>query len=266
MQLMRSTERDSGDSSASSAPVSLLERASLVLGCFGPDHTDIGVSDIARRTGLAKSTTHRLVVEMVRLGLLEEAGGGRVRLGLRMFELGQLVPRQRALHEAARPFMEDLREATGNHVHLAVLDGIEVVYVEILRARDVQPLPSRVGGRLPAHSTGVGKAILAFSRPDVVRARIEAGLVRRTAYTIIMPGAFARELAAINASGISYDRQESAMGVVCAACPVFGADGTVVAGLSVTGRAERLDIERMAPAVRTAALALSRTLGAPTPG
>ena len=61
MQLMRSTERDSGDSSASSAPVSLLERASLVLGCFGPDHTDIGVSDIARRTGLAKSTTHRLV-------------------------------------------------------------------------------------------------------------------------------------------------------------------------------------------------------------
>ena len=265
MQPMRSTERDDGEAGAGQAPVSLLERASLVLGCFEPEHTDIGVSDIARRTGLAKSTTHRLVVELVRLGLLEESGGGRVRLGLRMFELGQLVPRQRALHEAARPFMEDLREATGNHVHLAVLDGIEVVYVEILRARDVQPLPSRVGGRLPAHATGVGKAILAFSPPDVVRARIEAGLSRRTAYTIIMPGAFARELAAINASGISYDRQESAMGVVCAACPVFGADGTVVAGMSVTGRAERLDIERMAPAVRTAALALSRTLGAPTP-
>ncbi len=78
-----------------------------------------------------------------------------------------------------------------------------------------------------------------------------------------MPGALTRELASIRGTGISYDRQESAMGVVCAACPVFGADGSVVAGMSVTGRAERLDIERMAPAVRTAARALSRTLGAP---
>ncbi|MBL8930871.1 MAG: IclR family transcriptional regulator [Kineosporiaceae bacterium] len=258
------TERNDAASDASS-PTSLLERASLVLGCFDAEHAEIGISDIARRSGLAKSTTHRLAAELIRLGLLEQGEGGGVRLGLRLFELGQLVPRRHALHEAARPFMEDLREATGNNVHLAVLDGIEVVYVEILWARDVQPLPSRVGGRLPAHATGVGKAMLAFSSPEVVRARIEAGLARRTAYTIIMPGALTRELAAIRASGISYDRQESAMGVVCAACPVFGVDGAVVAALSVTGRAERLDIERMAPAVRTAALALSRSLGAPTP-
>jgi DNA-binding IclR family transcriptional regulator len=255
---MRSTDRDDG-------PSSVLERAWQIVTCFEPEQTEVGISQIARATGLAKSTVHRLVGEMTRLGMLETAGAGRVRLGLRLFELGQQVPRQRALHEAARPFMEDLREATGDHVHLAVLDGIEVVYVEILRARHGQPLPSRVGGRLPAHATGVGKAILAFGPPAVVRARIEAGLARRTPYTIIMPGALARELAAIRESGVSFDRQESAMGVVCAACPVFGADGRVVAGLSVTGRAERLDLDRVAPAVRTAALALSRTLGAPTP-
>jgi DNA-binding IclR family transcriptional regulator len=262
MQGMRSTERD--DRSAA-PPASLLERASLVFGCFDPECTDIGVSEIARVTGLPKSSSHRLVTEMVRLGMLEPAGSGRVRLGMRLFELGQLVPRQLTLREAARPFMEDLREATGDNVHLAVLDGVEVVYVEILRARNAQPLPSRVGGRLPAHATGVGKAILAFSPPEVVRARLEAGLTRRTAYTVIMPGALARELSSIRAQGVSYDRQESAMGVVCAACPVFGADGAVVGSISVTGRAERLDIERMAPAVRTAALALSRSLGAPPP-
>ncbi len=271
MQRMRSTERD-GVPPATRAPSpgpSLLERASAIFDCFAPDRPELGVSELARRTGLPKSTVHRLAAELVRLGLLEPVDPSGpatgLRLGLRLFELGQLVPRQITLRDAARPFMEDLRSATGNHVHLAVLDGVEVVYVEILHARLAQPLPSRVGGRLPAHATGVGKAILAFSAPDVVRARLDAGLRRFTAYTIIMPGALGRELAAIRAGGVAFDRQESAMGVVCAACPVFGPDDAVVGAISVTGRSERLDIERMAPAVRTAALALSRTLGAPAP-
>ena len=251
---MRTAEWDGGPS--------VLARAAAVLDAFGADTTELGISELARRTGLAKSTAHRLAGELVRIGWLEQAGT-KVRLGMHLFELGQLVPRQRALREAALPFMEDLREATNSNVHLAVLEGIEVVYVEILRVRDSQPLPSRVGGRLPAHATGVGKAILAYSPADVVKARIDAGLTRRTAYTVIMPGPLMRELATIRESGISYDRQESAMGVVCAAAPVFGADGRVLGGLSVTGRAERLDTERMAPAVRTAALTLSRQLGAP---
>jgi DNA-binding IclR family transcriptional regulator len=118
---------------------------------------------------------------------------------------------------------------------------------------------------MPAHATGVGKAILAFSPPDIVKARIDAGLQRRTAYTVIMPGPLLRELATIRETGVSYDRQESAMGVVCAAVPVFGPQGRVLGALSVTGRAERLDVERMAPAVRTAGLTLSRELGAPHP-
>jgi DNA-binding IclR family transcriptional regulator len=233
-----------------------------VLSAFDSEHTELGISALARHSGLAKSTTHRLVVELVRLGLLERSSGG-LRLGIRLFELGQLVPRQRTLKEAALPFLEDLRDATGSNVHLAVLEGVEVVYVEILRVRDSQPLPSRIGGRMPAHATGVGKAILANSPAEVVRARMEAGLDRRTPYTVILPGALSRELVRIAETGVSYDRQESAMGVVCAAAPVFGPDGTVQAALSVTGRAERLDVERMAPAVRTAALALSRALGAP---
>ncbi|HET9654315.1 MAG TPA: IclR family transcriptional regulator [Kineosporiaceae bacterium] len=254
---MRSAEWDG-------APASVLERAISLLDAFGADRTELGISELSRRCGLAKSTTHRLAGELVRLGLLEQADG-RVRLGMHLFELGQLVPRQRTLKDAAIPYMEDLREATQNNVHLAVLDGIEVVYVEIMRVRDSQPLPSRVGGRMPAHATGVGKAILAFSPPEVVKARIEAGLTRRSPFTIIMPGALARELRTIAETGVSYDRQESAVGIVCAAAPVFGADGRIAAAISVTGRAERLDVERMSPAVRTAALALSRALGGQLP-
>ena len=234
-----------------------------MLAAYDADNTELGISELSRRTGLPKSTVHRLSADLVRLGLLEQIGP-RLRLGIRLFELGQLVPRQRTLKEAALPFMEDLREATRNSVHLAVLEGIEVVYVEILLSRGSRSLPSRVGGRLPAHATGVGKAIMAFSPVEVVTARIEAGLVRLSPHTIVTPGGLTRELATIRSEGVSYDRQESDLGIVCAAAPVFGADGAVLAGMSVTGRAERLDVKRMAPAVRTAALALSRALASST--
>lgn len=254
MQDMRSTQRDEN-------PASVLERGLSLLGVFDADHPELGISDLARLSGLPKSTVHRLAAELVRLRLLEPAGS-RLRLGIRLFELGQLVERQSSLREAALPFMEDLREATGNSVHLAVMEGIEVVYVEILKARGFRALPSRIGGRLPAHATGVGKAILAFGPPATVTARVEAGLTRLSPHTIATPGGLARELRTIRADGVSFDRQESDIGIVCVAAPVFGPDGVVRAALSVTGRAERLDTRRMAPAVRTAALALSRTLSA----
>ena len=96
---------------------------------------------------------------------------------------GELVPAHRSLSEAALPVMEDLREATRQRIHLAVLEGVDVVYVEILGSSGVD-VTSRTGGRLPAHATGVGKAILAYSSAATVRARIEAGLPRLTPRTI----------------------------------------------------------------------------------
>ena len=94
---------------------------------------------------------------------------------------------------------------------------------------------------------------------------IDAGLARRTPRTIVAPGALRSELARIRGSGVSFDREESGPGIVCAASPVFGAGGTVVAALSLTGWSSRLDLARVAPAVRTAALALSRQLGTEPP-
>ena len=170
------------------------------------------------------------------------------------------------------------------------------------------PLASRTGGRLPAHATGVGKAMLAFAPAAVVRARVDAGLTRHTPRTIITPGALATELHAIRAEGLAFDREESHVGVSCVAAPVFGAvvaggervgdgaastvgvstvgastmgadpvgagtlsggqamRGTVVVGaISVTGPTNRIDPERLGPAVRTAALALTRRLGGKLP-
>lgn len=250
---MRSTERK--------APPSVLARAVSLLDAFDPTEPILTLAALSRSSGLPRSTAHRMCGELVELGLLEHVEGG-YRLGMRLFELGAAVPRGLDLREAARPHMEDLRLASGGRsVHLAVLEGTEVVYIEILRAVHGPRLPSRVGGRLPAHATGVGKAILAFSPPEVVAARVEAGLTRLTPRTICQPGTLARELAGIRSTGIALDREESTMGLLCAAAPVFGVGERVVAALSLSGLSAR-NMSSMAPAVRTAATSLSRALGA----
>ena len=111
----------------------MVGRAALLLDCLAAGDSP-GISELARRSGLAKTTVFRLVHELASCGLVEVTGGG-VRLGMRLFELGSSVPRQRSLTEAALPYMRDLQQATGDTVHLAVLDRAEVVYLQILRGR-----------------------------------------------------------------------------------------------------------------------------------
>lgn len=239
--------------------VSVVDRVSRLLDAYPADQADLSLAQLSRRSGLPKSTAHRLLAELEGIGFVERHAGG-FRLGMRLFELGQLVPRQRTLRDAAVPFMEDLREATRQTVHLAVLDGVEVVYVEILRQPNQPALPSRVGGRMPAYCTGVGKALLAHADPAVVAAVVAGGLPRRTPYTIRSPEALYRQLEEVRRTGTAHDHEESGLNFACTASPVTGVDGRVVAALSVTGRLPMLQTDRTAPAVRTAALALSRAL------
>jgi DNA-binding IclR family transcriptional regulator len=239
---------------------SVLGRAFSILTSYRPDDRSLTVSELARRTGLPKPTVHRLVIQLLDWGALERAGTA-VRLGMRLFELGQLAPRQRSLQEAALPLLGDLQVATQQTVHLAVLDGTEVVYVVKLPGRNGPDVPSRVGGRMPAYCTGVGKALLAYSPPAVLSAVVAAGLVRHAPRTVVMPGLLQRELADIRRTGVAFEREESATGIACVACPVLDPAGTAVAAVSVTGWVMRMDAERMTSGVRTTALALSRGLG-----
>lgn len=253
-QGVRSTERDS----PGEPPVSVLGRASLVLGAFDDKAPILGVSELARRTGLAKSTVHRLTAEMATCRLLAREKWG-YRLGDWLFELGELVPTHRTLSDAARPIMEDLSEATHRRVHLAVLDGTDVVYVNILGGYSMG-LSSRVGGRLPAHATGVGKVVLAYSPRAVVRALVAAGLPALTERTITTEEALNLELRRIRSIGMALEAGESHEGFACVAAPVFGADRKILAGLSLTGPVDKIDPIELGPAVRTAAFMLSRTL------
>lgn len=241
----------------------MLERAFRVLCAYGPADRKLTLAEMTRRTGIPKATVHRLAGELIELGMLE-GERGVYRLGMRMFELGQLVPLQRDLREAALPFMQDLFEATHETVHLAVLDGTEVLYIDKISGHRRVAAGSRVGGRLPAHCTAVGKAILAVSPRGVLDAVLAADLAPRTAFTITAPSILKRQLATVAQAGVAYEREESDLGVTCAASPVYGFGHNVVAAISVTGPVGRLRPERYAPTVRLAALALSRRLGSPS--
>ncbi|MGB7818452.1 MAG: IclR family transcriptional regulator [Ornithinibacter sp.] len=243
--------------------MTLLARAASIVGAFDERAPVLTLAELSRRTGLPKSTVHRIVAELVGLRVLErqETGpsGEGYRLGMWLFERGELVPTHRSLSEAALPVMEDLREATRQRIHLAVLEGVDVVYVEILGSGGVE-VTSRTGGRLPAHATGVGKAMLAYSPAAVVRSRVEAGLPRLTPRTIATAGGLTRELRKIRTVGMALDLEESHLGVSCVAAPVFGADHKVRAAISVTGATGSVDPGTLGPATRTAAFTLSRVL------
>ena len=164
----------------------MLGKLDRILGAFDIDHPAMSLADLRRRTALAKSTVHRLVSTLVDAQYLER-DDGQLQLGLRLFELGQLVPRQRALRDAALPFMEDLFEVTHETVQLGVRDGIDILYVEKIMGHRTVRSPSRVAGRMPLYCTAIGKALLAYSDPEVVEEVIEAGLRPRTPYTIVSP-------------------------------------------------------------------------------
>ncbi|MHA6782076.1 IclR family transcriptional regulator [Pseudonocardia saturnea] len=240
---------------------SVISKAVALLDAFGPSTPELSLGDLARITGLPVSTTYRLATELVDWGGLERAGGGTgYRIGVRLWELGVLAPRGATLREVALPHMQDLYQATRENVHLAVLDGHEALYLDTLAGRGAVPVRSRRGGRLPLHATGVGKVLLAHAPESLLHELVEAGLRRYTAHTVVAPGHLRRALGETRRTGIAYAREEMSLGSQSVASPVTGSDGAVVAALAVVLRSGRGDLRRLGPAVRTAAIAASRSL------
>ncbi|MEQ3548921.1 IclR family transcriptional regulator [Pseudonocardia nematodicida] len=239
---------------------SMLGRSLGLLSAFRAGEPEVSLAELSRRSGVAKPTALRLLAELAQWSMVERTERG-YRLGLRLFELGQTVPRQRDLQESATPFLADLHEATGETVHLAVADGADVVYLQKLAVAGGPKIPSLLGGRMPAHATGVGKVLLAFGPPELLEAVLERGLTRRAPRTISGPGILRARLAEIRGAGWAHEHEESGPGIACVAAPVLGPDGVAVAAISITGWSNRLVAARVVPAVRTAALGLSRTIG-----
>jgi DNA-binding IclR family transcriptional regulator len=240
-------------------PKSVLARGLLLLDAFEPADNELTLAELVARTGLAKATASRLAAELVRWGGLERHDG-RYRLSMRLFELGQRVPRGRELRGAALPYLEDLYEATHENVHLAVQDGAHTLFLEKVCGHRSTPIMSGAGDKLPLHCTATGKVFLALGPPRYFREVVVAGLDRWTPRTIVMPALLRKDLARAAERGYGVNHEESEVGVVAVAAPVYDRYHRVIAAISITGSPHRLDVDRMAPAVRTAAVALSREL------
>ncbi|MEV6655909.1 IclR family transcriptional regulator [Nocardia fluminea] len=246
-----------------SPPTSMIERMTLILDAFDAATPTLTLLGLAERTGLPRSTVHRILDQMIRLRWLAHTPGG-YRLGLRVLELGGLAAEQNELREVVGPLLYELSQRTGLVGHLAVLDGREVLFLDRSGGRSRVLIPTRVGGRLPAHSTAVGKALLATLEPGIAEAALRGNAVARTARTIVDRAELHRELARIrNRQGVAVDTEESLPGVGCVAVPIRGR-GVAVAAISLSGtvNGERtaLDTARLARALAEVAKEASRTL------
>src|SRR6478609_10781224 len=196
----------------STTPSAVIDRVSLVLDAFdGPGR--LTLAQVVRRTGLPRSSAHRMLERLVQLRWLRR-NGRDYELGMRLVELGSLAIHQDRLVRAATPLLHELHRATGLVVHLAVLDGTDVMYLEKIGDRMIAAIPTRVGGRQPAHCTAVGKAILA-DNPSV-----EISLTsRKTRFSIATEQQLTAELAKTRARGVAFEREESLPGFGCVAAP-----------------------------------------------
>ncbi|TFD86984.1 IclR family transcriptional regulator [Cryobacterium lactosi] len=221
----------------------------------------LSLTAISERSGIPLSTTHRLVGEWVTWGGLTRQADGRYTLGLRLWELGMQTPTTRTLRTIALPYLEDLYEATREHVHLAILDGHDALYLEKLSGHRPVHVISRVGGRLPLHSTGVGLVLLAHAPNDVIHEYLSQALQRFLPGTITEPEELRRRLAGIRTLGIAVMSEEMTAGSSSIAAPIRDRTGMVVAAVSVVTRTTAGVEHDHEQAVQAAAQGISRALG-----
>ena len=236
-------------------------RAVALLESFTFEDVELSLDELARRSGFPRSSTYRIASDLVMTGLLERVNDG-YQLGQKLFELGHMVPRHRYLRDVALPYLQDLHEATSMTVNLEMRDGSEIVYVEKLIQRSTTVPHTRSGGRLPAHCTALGKAILAFSPREMIENFLAPDLVALTRHSLTSTEALRRELAEVRTRRIAFDNEESSLGLFCVAAPILGSHGAAVGALSVTGAREAEQARNLAPAVATSARAVSRMLSA----
>ena len=238
----------------------VLGRIAAILDAFDQGEQVLTLIELSHRAHLPKSTVHRLAEQLRAVGWLTRDSFG-YRVGLRLGELGGLAVRRNQLRDVAFPHLCTLAGRTGLPVQLGVLDRGEVVYLERILVGD-HHLPTRLGGRMPAYCTGLGKAMLAFddSATDEVTS---SALPRRTERTLTEPSRLRSNLAEARRAGVAFDRAESYDGLGCVAAPIRNS-GRAIAAVSVTGPLAEMSWDLVAKAVRrTAADIWTARFGAP---
>jgi DNA-binding IclR family transcriptional regulator len=230
-----------------------------VLECFATDG-ELGVSDIARRLGVAKSTAHRLLQTLSSRGFVEQhEGSGLYRLGIHLYELGELALARNSLRHTALPHLHQVASTTGLTTNLSVIDGPDIVFIERIENRDGIRILGHFGRRLPAHTTSSGKAIAAFD-PAADLARRRAGFPPRVSRTVRTETDWDRCLERVRREGFASSTSESFDGASSVAVPVV-VHRRAIASISVFGPTEVIEpqVDRLVPVLTAAARRIALT-------
>lgn len=240
-----------------------LPKGLAILDTLAARQEPTGVTELARELHMAKSGVHRLLRMLCDLGWVREAAHGRYECTLRIWEIGMRVADRLDLRSLAAPHMRALATTTQETVHLSLLQGSDVLYLDKMDSPQPVRAYTRVGGRAPAACVATGKAILAWAGPEQV-ARAGAALQPYTPKTLAGTEQLVAELQRVRAQGYAVNRGEWRASVCGLAAPVFDARGEAVAALGISGPAERLTqkaLRGFAAPVIEGAQALSRELG-----
>lgn len=234
---------------------------SLIL-AFGSDaRSALGVSELSRRTRLSKSTAFRLLSMLERNQVVVRAGTG-YRLGSLLSDTGSNeVAAHDALRDSLTPYLMDLYDLTHQTVHLAVIHGPEVIYLNKLQGHRAPSSPSRIGGHAPAYATGIGKVLLAWN-PESIDQTVAAPFVPWTPNTITSDSALFAALEEVRRTGVAFDRDESLVGLSCIAAPIMGRSGRPIAAFSISLATGSAAPESYAHTLRTVCYAASQALRA----
>ena len=231
---------------------SMVARVAVLLRAFDQEHDSLTVSELAQRTGLPIGTTHRIANELVGERLLNRDGTS-YSIGTGLWEVGELSMVSLRFREIALPFLLSLYEVTGENVHLAILDGFDALYVARLVGPRSVPTISRMGGRLPLHTTGVGKALLAFQDEEFLTEFFSRPLATPTRHSLGTEAAVRAQLKEARAAGFGSTHQEMTLGNTSFAVPIFVDDGPPFASVGLVTHLARADVRRNVPLLKGAA-------------
>jgi IclR family transcriptional regulator, KDG regulon repressor len=240
-------------------------RALAILEEFSRDERALGVTALANRVGLHKSTCFGLLHTLQQLGYIQQdASTGQYSLGLKTFELGQAYIDGLDLRYITRPYLLEIVEKTQETVHLVVAEGRRAVYIDKVESPHAMTISSRIGQEATLHCTGVGKVLLAYMRNEDWSQVVSQGLERYTEHTITDEGKLLDHLQRIRECGHGVDDQEREIGLRCVAAPIFNARKQAIAAISISGPSSRITCEKqgeLSQIIKQATQEISRKLG-----
>ena len=238
-------------------------KALQVLITLGDEHRPLTLTEICHLVRLPKTTVFRYLQTLAHCGFVtHDRQADMYHLGARLFELGQLAGQQLRIRDVALPVMSELRKRFNETVNLGILDGYDVVYVEMVESHHSLRMQATLGSRDPAYSTALGKAILAFTEEPA--RHLPTRLMPRTLFSLHTRAGVLQALANVRQLGYALDDQENEDGARCVGAPIFEYPGRVTAAISVSAPASRLgreQVSQVADAVKEAAALISRQLG-----